>query len=169
MKFYKIMKKPILFLGILIILIYSCKKYEDGPLISFKTPLNRLIGKWQVYYFEMNSVDQSNLYIDSCNCNFSFINKKSTLYFRYYNCKPNYGFSGDFKLKDDNNIIETSTGLSYKEDRPDDTIKYFNVFGDLTSNIWIIKRLTSKDLWINCENNSLNFFFKLKKVGKNEG
>ena len=169
MKFYKIMKKPILFLGILIILMHSCKKYEDGPLISFKTPLNRLIGKWQVYYFELNSVDQTNLYIDSCNCNFSFINRKSTLYFRYYNCKPSYGFGGYFNLTDDDKQISTNTDLTFIEDRPVDTIHYFNIFGEVTNVTWTIKRLKYKDLWIFYYDGITSYFLKLKKVGKNEG
>lgn len=155
-------------IGLSAMLFNSCKKYEDGPFISLISPLNRLAGQWEVYYFEINNDDFSSIYKDSCNCNLSFINKKSTLYFRYYNCKPSYGFSGDLKLIDNESKIETTTGLSYKADRPYDTIKYFNIFGDLTYNIWTIKRLSSKDLWINCFSNNINYFLKLKKVGNNE-
>jgi hypothetical protein len=146
----------------------SCNKYEDGPLISFRSPLNRLIGQWEVYYFEMNGNDLTQLYKDSCNCNFSFINKKSTLYFRYYNCIPNYGFSGDLKLFDNESKIQTSTGITYKENQPNDTVKYFQIIGDLTFNIWDIKRLKYKDLWVTCNSGNIIYFIKLTKIGNDE-
>ncbi|MFH1380033.1 MAG: hypothetical protein ABII23_07125, partial [bacterium] len=35
----------------------SCKKYPEGPLISFRTPEQRLIGTWEITEFEIDGQD----------------------------------------------------------------------------------------------------------------
>lgn len=45
-----------LFLGILI-LVGSCKKYPEGPKLSFKTVKHRLSGNWELIRFEVGGID----------------------------------------------------------------------------------------------------------------
>lgn len=43
------MKIKLLYVNLFIVLLlYSCKKYENGPLISLKSPEKRLLGKWEI-------------------------------------------------------------------------------------------------------------------------
>ena len=160
--------KIILALFIASFVLTSCNKYEDGPLISLRKPLTRILGSWEVYYFDMNGNDLTQIYKDSCNCNFGFIDEKSTpIYFINYNCKPNINFGGDFKLIDNDYKISIKLGFSDIQHSPNDTIKYFNIFGHFTNIIWDIKRLKYKDLWITYNENSTDYFIKLKKIEKN--
>lgn len=41
--------KLFLLMGLLALLIFeSCKKYQDGPFLSLRTPTNRLSGSWKI-------------------------------------------------------------------------------------------------------------------------
>jgi hypothetical protein len=69
------MKKLTAFIFVLTIgstvlaLMSSCKKYEDGPLISFRTRTERLSNTWEVYNYTFNGNDLTSLYT---NCTETF-------------------------------------------------------------------------------------------------
>ena len=166
MKFYKIMKKPILFLGILIILMYSCKKYEDGPLISLRSPLSRLLGKWEVESVSINGDDITAIYNDSCGCKFSFHSEKHTpIYFAMFECEKKYGLTGRFDF--DDKVIKLSI---YGDQTLDSTIlKNISSFGPFKMNNnsdWVVNRLTNKSLWIDNNYNGSVYLIKLNKYEK---
>jgi hypothetical protein len=50
------MKKIIIY-SILITLFISCKRYEEGPLISFRSANHRIAGNWRVESFTANGID----------------------------------------------------------------------------------------------------------------
>ncbi len=52
--------------------IFSCSKYEDGPLISLKSKKNRLLGEWKVVEFKKDNEDLTQMYMDSCGCDIEF-------------------------------------------------------------------------------------------------
>jgi hypothetical protein len=64
------MKKLTAFIFVLTIgstvlaLISSCKKYEDGPMISFRTRTERLSNTWKVDNYTYNGNDLTSLYTD---------------------------------------------------------------------------------------------------------
>jgi hypothetical protein len=68
------MKKPYLLMLIIIIAFAetSCNKYEEGPLISFRSKKNRLLGVWKVVEFKKDNEDLTQFYQDTCGCNFEF-------------------------------------------------------------------------------------------------
>lgn len=66
------MKKLILFLIILAGFTEGCKKYEDGPLISFRTAKNRIYGGYVLKTYTVNGEDSLNLFSDSLGRNFEF-------------------------------------------------------------------------------------------------
>ncbi len=64
------MNKWIFYISILILSFscFSCDKYEDGPLISFRSKKNRLLGKWEVQEFLKNDENITVFYQDTCGC-----------------------------------------------------------------------------------------------------
>ena len=59
------MKKLILILIVLAAITEGCKKYPDGPLISFRSAEKRLYGLYDLTIYTVNGVDSLNLYNDS--------------------------------------------------------------------------------------------------------
>lgn len=55
------MKLKITFIGLalslFVITLPSCKKYEEGPAFSFKSPENRIIGKYSLEKYYINGVE----------------------------------------------------------------------------------------------------------------
>jgi hypothetical protein len=51
------MKKTILIFSLLLASSLSCKKYEEGPWISFRSAYNRILGNWKVISYTVNGVD----------------------------------------------------------------------------------------------------------------
>jgi hypothetical protein len=66
------MKKLILLLIVITALTVSCKKYPDGPLISFRTAKGRLYGFHTLTKYTVNGVDSLSRYQDSLCTTFNF-------------------------------------------------------------------------------------------------
>ena len=62
------MKKIILFLIIIAGITAGCKKYPDGPMISFRSTLHRLYGYYNVKQYTINGVDSLSMLNDSIPC-----------------------------------------------------------------------------------------------------
>jgi len=58
------MKKIVLLISVLIITLTlgSCKKYDEGPLISLRSKEKRMNGKWEVQLFLINGYDSTNYF-----------------------------------------------------------------------------------------------------------
>jgi hypothetical protein len=66
------MKKIIIFLIIIIGISEGCKKYEDGPCISFRSPLKRLYGTYTLEKYTVNGEDSLSSLYDSLSLTFQF-------------------------------------------------------------------------------------------------
>jgi len=55
---------PIIFVGLLIIGLQSCQKYDDGPLISLSTRTSRVANNWKVDNYKVNGTDFTSLMAD---------------------------------------------------------------------------------------------------------
>lgn len=161
------MKNTILFLGILIILTHSCKKYEDGPFISLRSPINRLLGEWEVYSFEIDGSDFTSDYQNNCKCNFRFHSEKyDAVYFSFLQCKDDYSIGGRFEFNGD--ILKIETGNAYNTNNLRDSLIYTGPIKTWAKINCCIKRLYFKDLWLSSYFNNRKYFIKLKKGGENE-
>jgi hypothetical protein len=58
--------KKILYIILSIVIFLGCKKYEEGPLISFRSVTQRIEGKWRVTEYISNGIDSLKYYNDSC-------------------------------------------------------------------------------------------------------
>ena len=111
------MKKILIYLIVITAIVSSCKKYEEGPCISFRSAKNRLYGFYHLKTLTVDGVDKYEQYFDSL-CN--------TFYFHFegvssYNdvCDMSgsrknglgSGLIWTWKLTDHNKILEiTSSG-----------------------------------------------------------
>jgi hypothetical protein len=50
----------------------ACKKYPEGPLISFRSSLKRVVGTWNVDKFYINNGDSTSEYVQKLNCKIEF-------------------------------------------------------------------------------------------------
>lgn len=66
------MKKLFLLLLILASITEGCKKYEDGPWISFRSPIKRLYGTYTLTTYTVDGVDSLNSLYDSLSLSFQF-------------------------------------------------------------------------------------------------
>jgi hypothetical protein len=66
------MKKLILFLIIITAITAGCKKYPDGPLISFRTAKSRLYGTHILKRCTIDGTNSLSLYCDSVSTRFDF-------------------------------------------------------------------------------------------------
>jgi len=161
------MKKSILLYLLVLFTITGCKKYPDGPLISFRSPLTRLSGKWEVTNVTINGNDATQLYNDSCGGKFYFlIEHKTPLSFGLLNCNNNIDYWGKFN-------INKKTITIYIDVRCDNIhmgkSDYYQVFGPLIvteTSEWNIRRLKYKELWIENNYNDNNYIIKMAKYEK---
>jgi len=54
----------LIFISTMIFGAQSCKKYEDGPLISLSTRVSRVANNWKVENYKVNDVDYTSLVAD---------------------------------------------------------------------------------------------------------
>ena len=59
------MKKTILYLIVIAAIASSCKKYEEGPCISLKSPEKRLYGAYSISSYSINGEESLSLFKDS--------------------------------------------------------------------------------------------------------
>lgn len=70
---YIIKKLIIILIAITLIVPISCQKtYEDGPWVSLRSPIKRLLGSWMVNSYKVNGIEKVQEYNDSCGCEWSF-------------------------------------------------------------------------------------------------
>ena len=162
-------KSIFLMLLILITVIpEGCKKYEDGPWISFRSKKNRLIGLWHVEEYRINNYDSTNLIKNRF---FFMINYNNRDYdsrrtFGIIDYGPNgtdYNLHGEWDFLDNDKkfsmkFLITLNGTSYN---------YYNAwtgpFGTYKVSKWYIKRFTFDDFWLETDYEDNIYYLKLKK------
>jgi hypothetical protein len=82
---------------------FGCKRYPDGPLISFRSPEKRIEGTWQIVGFTSNGVDSIQYCIDSCGSNMTIQIPDPPDYWNYL--WFNNRFGADWKFSDNKKIL----------------------------------------------------------------
>jgi len=91
----------ILLVGLLIPMIQSCKKYPDGPLISFHSRTERVANTWKVDNYQKNGTDYTSLmsgytetYTKDGNYSYSFGSVSGTGTWAFQNHDKNIQLNG---------------------------------------------------------------------------
>jgi hypothetical protein len=153
------MNRKILYSLVLLLLFAACK-YEDGPAISLNSKYQRLKGEWKIEYLEIDGVDSTQRYIDSCNCNLRFLKVHDYgQLMDLYKCKPNplpvppqYRGYWEFSNNKEKLHITFNAG-GYKGIGPIGTVS-----GD-----WEILRLTKTEFWFTTTVQNKVYTFKFKR------
>ncbi|HBG69274.1 MAG: hypothetical protein A2W93_03960 [Bacteroidetes bacterium GWF2_43_63] len=132
------MKKLLLPLFVIILALTGCY-YEEGPIISLRTPESRLVNKWKYEKFTLNGQDQMHNYQSSW---VEFKKDKTAMFYEdtAYSYTAAWEFSDDFKTL------------------------YLNCTDD-TFNTWEIDynilKLRDKELWMESDLGSLTMYLEL--------
>jgi hypothetical protein len=148
--------------------VSSCSKYEDGPWLSFKSPEKRLLGLWEITELKIDEVDKISAYReDSVYVKFSII--------EYDNMFINIVKDGTSGAQLSSSILT----LEDKEKAMQFELKRFVAYEDYTDpiynlippleflNQWKIIKLFSKEFIIEIEDNGIKYrltFERLEKV-----
>jgi hypothetical protein len=113
------------FIGVIIMIvtIYGCKKYEDGPGLSFHSKKARVANTWKIDKYYVNGVDQTASYY-STRQNYRQIFDLNGEYAETY---TNFGTTGIWNFIDNKNEINLTVGNSVK--------------------VLVIEKLKSKEFW----------------------
>ncbi len=101
------MKKIILVLIIITTILESCKKFPDGPCISFRSVIKRIEGTYKVDKFFINGADSTTEFNTKLGCEIEF-SKTTTSYNPggYYvyliNCNNGKSYTGDWAYAEHN-------------------------------------------------------------------
>jgi hypothetical protein len=142
----KLLKNVIfLFVAFAFIITSSCKKYPDGPLISFQTKVKRIVGIWDVEYFEINGYDSTSYLKNKPFYGMYRLDKDGETgqghYLQYLPEEEKYFDNGTWDLRNKKNdlAIYLATNLF-----PESTLgPYRAQFA-----VWEIRKLTETQLWL---------------------
>lgn len=134
---------------LLVILFNSCKKYDEGPLISFRSKAKRLYGSWDISKAMVNDIDSTILFSSYTDATVNLINDEHSIYVvlsdNKINPKPQQYLTGIWIWESNKNNI------NFRFDNPTDNELNRLYFGPLQAGMdysWEIKRLTNNEFFI---------------------
>jgi len=156
------MKKTVLILVVMAALMSSCKKYEEGPCISFRSAKNRVIGYHTLTKFTVNGIDSLQAMNDKFGLIFHFWHRIDKWYdideyllqivYKVGEAYP-FTFSCNFYLGDKNKEIILNYGANLLCNNCD------RGYGDV--HFKIIK-LKNDDIHLKTTLNSTEYFLELE-------
>jgi hypothetical protein len=143
------MKKIMLYVFLIgLVLSLSNCRYDEGPVISFRTPRGRIIGTWVVTAFYKNDVDNLNSFNDSCGCTMIVQNDPDHYKISFLNC-INYNGTFERPMTGQYRLKKNDTQLQIFFDNLDNNSNINHNIGPFVkSSIWDIHRLTDKELYV---------------------
>lgn len=122
--------------------ISSCKKYEEGPYLSFKSREDRISNTWGIDRIYKNDEELTVTQQEGWKWTFS---KNGTISRRFFFMGIHYIANGTWSLEsDDEEIHITLTSPLYDED-----------------SIWVITKLMEDKLWVKYSDNGDNYELRL--------
>jgi hypothetical protein len=147
--------------------IFEGCRYEEGPVISFRSVKKRLLGTWTVTGYTSDGIDSLQSYKDSCGCEVEFPNPNTDAerwqlgFTHCYSYFDSIGFVVicHYSFSNNKNIMSI--------DKPVHPISEFGFksFGPMLVPIdWEILRLTNDDFKISANTNNHNYIVTFKKA-----
>ena len=128
-------KNTLIALTLVILISYSCNKYDDGPAFSLRTKKGRLVGEWKldkvIYQGQTQSLDSDYGIIYEFERNGDF---EQTIEYGSYS----YGYNGEWEFDDNGEELE------------------IQINGSSTITLEI-NRLTNSELWLEDGNYEYEF------------
>jgi hypothetical protein len=153
------MKKNILVIITILLLssFFGCKKYEEGPFLTLRSPYNRIEGQWSIEKYIVDEIDYSQLFKDSIGD-----------YLVFELCYPGDGvdrneiftknINGSWRFDDNLEKIY----ISIESSPSFNTYDCIEPFGKEITSIWEIRKLNNKEfrLETNFENKDYKLILK---------
>lgn len=141
----------IMLVGSVVLSMGSCKKYEDGPLLSFRSKQARVVNSWKIEKYLNNDIDKtSELTVTNWN---EIYNADGT-------CKRTFNdTSGDY--------VEQNGTWAFNSDKTElnisglGSVELSQSIGTVTSSSIKILRLKEKEFWYSFENGGSRHEFHL--------
>ncbi len=132
----------------------TCKKYPDGPLISFLSKQKRVRGEWQVESFTVNGVDSTT----QLSCDYFMFGPSSGDERQYValGCSTGGSINGVWNFTDNKKDLTIYGNPSSNLGKTP-----FVTFSSLD---WEIQRLTDKQMWLKINYNGKEYYTKFKKM-----
>jgi hypothetical protein len=142
--------------------VFACSRFEDGPKVSFRSVMKRIYGTYRIEYFSKNEVDIMPYWNQYYNITFVFQLDES----QYSNEAHSLMVQGT--IMDSSNVVQNYSigyplSINYESDKVefwmnnymwDSTIypgrKLYPIFiyPDEEAPVFLITRLTDKEMWI---------------------
>jgi len=147
----------------ILLLISSCKKYDEGPWISFRTKEKRIIGTWEVNKFYVNGNDSSQFFLKYDSPIFSF--EKSSIYISLADMhRPPENttkyLDGYWDFIDNKKGISMSFETHGEQD--DSNLEYGPFQGEKDSK-WEIKKLKTEEFYLETDFENSHYRLELKR------
>lgn len=151
------MKKILFFIFAFVTVVGACKKYEEGPLISFKSAKNRVYGTYTLVSYTVNGQDSLNSYKDSLGINFEFYHNEF-LNRDYLHIYEDF-FEGVNVVMCKWAVLNKNMCLKFYDSSGPIGI---GPFGASKTTEWEILKLKNKDIKLKTEYNSKEYIIELK-------
>jgi hypothetical protein len=145
-----------------IVLITSCKKYPDGPLINLESKMKRLCQTWNVDFFSVDSYDSTSALLSKPFYGEYKIEDSADegIHLSYFSSKPHppqYTYSRHGSCQ----FVNHKKSLYFSLYHPDTLSATFGPYraDDVT---WEIRRLTNTEMWLKTNYNGKEYFVKFK-------
>ncbi len=132
--------KKILFFLVIILSVFSCKKYEEGPYLSIYSKEHRVVGEWDIEYLGINGYDSTDYFRNSQTYGYySFSKYKDGRKYIFHSYLNGHIVDGFWGISSDKTYIVTvgATNVS---------IPTIGALATGEEVIWYIKRLTEKEM-----------------------
>jgi hypothetical protein len=146
--------------GILVLIVlvtYSCKKYDEGPLISLRSKEKRMSGEWDIQKFIVDGYDSTSFFNKYDNAHFIFnVDNEGRIIISCNdngaNPKPIIVLNGNWKWLNNKNDISIQFNHSTNDFKP---------FLINNVSVWEIKKLTSKNFYLETNDNNIQYRLEL--------
>lgn len=142
----------LLSITIILILFVGCKKYEEGPSMSLRTPEKRIEGWWKVTEFNIDDINYTGLNNDSCVDMIIFGGDDTDNYLSI-----TFFYIPDSYLVGSWDLIDKKKKIRLNFISNPDFSKGNGPFLYDISSTWDIKRITNEDLWIETNYDNRNY------------
>lgn len=150
-----------------VIALASCSKYEEGPLISFKSAEKRLLGLWEITEMKVNDIDMiSNYREDSVYVKFSIIEYDDVFINIVKESSGGSQLSSSVLTLEDNKKkmrFELKRFVAYEQY----TAPLYDLVPPLEfNNAWTIIKLFSKEFIIELQDGEIKYRLKFEQLEK---
>ncbi len=151
--------KQIFILFFISIVLVSCK-YDEGPMISFRTVKSRVAQDFQLVEFTKNNVNMTQEFADSVGEDWSFLKAVKDQNLITYT-SSNLPFYGYYEISTNKKKI-TLYFLGYYNQG-----HYIGIppLKEDVVTTWEIERLTKDDFWLSTTYDNADYYLKLKEKG----